>query len=49
VESVDEFPRIPIRGKRLPGLARKSGDKESGTPAKGGRRGKPQGGEKKRR
>jgi ribonuclease R len=49
VESVDEFPRIPIRGKRLPNIARKSGGKESGTPDKGARRGRQQGGGKKRR
>jgi ribonuclease R len=49
IASVDEFPRIPIKGKRLPGLARKSGDRDNGTPAKGARRGKPQVGGKKRR
>jgi ribonuclease R len=49
IVSVDEFPRIPIRGKRLPNIARKSGDKESGTPDKGARRGRQQGGGKKRR
>jgi ribonuclease R len=49
VVTVDEFPRIPIRGKRLPGLARKSDEKTSGTPDKGARRGRQQGGGKKRR
>jgi ribonuclease R len=49
IASVDEFPRIPIKGKRLPGLARKNGDRDNGTPAKGARRDKPQGGGKKRR
>jgi len=46
---VEEFPRIPIRGKRLPGLARKSGEQSSGTPEKGARRGRQKGASKKRR
>jgi hypothetical protein len=45
---VDEFLRIPIRGKRLLGLARKSGENTIGTPEKGARRGRQQGGGKKR-
>jgi len=34
-ESGEEYPRIPIRGKRLPGTARKSAAEERETPRNG--------------
>jgi ribonuclease R len=46
--SQEEYPRIPIRGKRLPAIAQKAGETESAATGKSVRRLKQRGGGKRR-